>query len=303
MTGRRKPWLFSEAAERYRRRLKMDGRLSLDTERRLETLEKEFGLREVRSITAEEVQAYVYAKYSCKKPGTINRNLSVLKAVLSVALEEGMITTKPVIKLRKVSDARNTHLEAREIMPVVNAIREEDGPLMGFVVLLLIDTGMRFGEMLRLVWGDLQRDWITVRSTGKGKTKARRIPTSPRLLQYMSEYGILPYEGDGPNTPVVLSRWTERPTTIGRRITSSLRKACVSTGAMCGDEIKPHDLRHTFAFICASSGADLGDIKELLGHDNISMTMRYRGFVQVRAAEAIRKGMAASDAKFNHEIR
>lgn len=72
-----------------------------------------------------------------------------------------------------------------------------------------------------------------------------------------------------------------------------LREACVATGAGCGSNVKIHDLRHTFAFLCASSGADLGDIKEMLGHTHLNVTLRYRGFVHTRAADIIRKGMAA----------
>lgn len=295
--------LFRDACDAYRRRLHQDGRLGLDTERRVAQFERKFGDVKLGEITNEMVQLYITEKFAKCAPSTINRNISILKAIVGVAVEDGLCKDRLNVKMRRVSAARSVHLEMHEIMPVVNAIREIEGPLAGFFALLLIDTGMRFGEAMRLVWGDLQRDWITVRPTGHGKTKGRKIPTSPRLLQYMSEYNILPYEGDGPMTPVIVSRWNERMSCIARIMNRVLRRACIEQGAMCGGWIRVHDLRHTFAFICASAGADLGDIKELLGHSTIHMTMRYRGFVQVRAADAIRRGMAASDAKFNHEIR
>ena len=50
-------------------------------------------------------------------------------------------------------------------------------------------------------------------------------------------------------------------------------------------------MRHTYAYLCASAGADIGDLKELMGHRSVMMTMRYRGFVKNRAADAVRQGM------------
>lgn len=47
--------------------------------------------------------------------------------------------------------------------------------------------------------------------------------------------------------------------------------------------MRVHDLRHTFAYLTAKAGADIGDLQYLLGHEDISQTMRYRGFIQSRA--------------------
>lgn len=284
---------FSEAAEAYRRRLHMDGRLTTDTERRIATLESHWGGEAVADLTPKRIQEYAYHKYRGRSPSTINRNLNVLSAILGVAEEEGMVLTKPRIKRRKVHDARTVHLELDEIMPVVHWVREKQGPLAGFCVLLLTDTGMRFGEALRFRWGDLREEWITVQPH-RGKTKERKVPTSPRLLEYMHTYKVLPTTDDTHSTPIILSRWNSPPTAIGKDLNVLLRGACEATGARCAGDVRVHDLRHTFAFLCASAGADLADIKELMGHTNINMTMRYRGFVQTRAAEVIRRGMATT---------
>lgn len=285
---------FKEAAEVYRQKLHAEGRLTIDTDRRIARLNKYWGNVNMSDISAIRIQRFTYEKFGRASPSTVNRNLAVLSAILSTAQEAGILKgDKPRIRRRRFNDIREVHLELRDIMPIVQWIAENKGPLIGFCILLLIDTGMRFGEMMRFRWGDLQEDWITVRGNGNGKSRAHMVPTSPRLLEYMVTYNILPTTDDQHVTPIVYSRWTGANTQIGKELNRALREACHAVGAACAGNIRVHDLRHTFAFLCASAGADLGDIKELMGHANISMTMRYRGFVKTRAADVIRKGMAA----------
>lgn len=287
---------FKEATEVYRTKLHMDGKLTLDTERRIATLEERWAREKLEDMTPVRVQEYVYHKYKGRSAGTVNRNLNVLVAILGYAEEMGLMKSKPRIRRRRGETGRNVHLQLDEIMPVVEHVRVHGNALMGFCILLLVDTGMRLGEALNLKWGDITAEWIQVRTNSRGnsKTKGRMIPTSPRLLEYMTKYKILPLSSDTRDNKVITDRWNEGTNIIGQRLNGALKEACVATGAQCGMDVRVHDLRHTFAFLCASSGADLGDIKELLGHGHMNVTMRYRGFVQTRAAEIIRKGMAAN---------
>lgn len=283
-----------ELAEVYRTKLHSEGRLTMDTEKRVAEFEKAWGGRKAESLTPVEIQTYFSRKYAGRSPGTINRNMGALIAMLAYGEELGIVKARPRIKRRRHRDEREVHLELDEIMPVVERVRLEKGPLHGFAILLLIDTGLRLGEALHLRWGDLRQDWITVRlnTYGNSKTKQRMIPTSPRLLEYMTKYKILPLTSDTKENKILGDRWNEETAVISRRLNSVLREACISVGTQCAGEIRVHDLRHTFAYLCAHSGADLADIKELLGHSTLNVTMRYRGFVQTRAAEIIRKGMA-----------
>ena len=67
------------------------------------------------------------------------------------------------------------------------------------------------------------------------------IPTSPRLIEYMTNYGVLPLSTDTKDTKIVMSRWNEGVNTIGLRLNQILREACINTGAQCGMDVRVHD--------------------------------------------------------------
>ena len=222
--------------------------------------------------------------------------MGTFNAILNMAVDMGWSAQKIRVKRPRGSrkDERIAHLEAEEVMPLVQYITRTYGALMGFTVLLLIDTGLRFGEALRLRWCDLGEDWVLVRPSDYefSKTKPRRIPTSPRLLQFMNVHGILPEEGIDPRLSIMANLYNKAPTAIGRELRAALKEATHVTNCLYADmDMRPHDLRHTFAYLCAKSGADIGDIRELMGHSNIAMTMRYRGFIDSKAKDIIRRGM------------
>ena len=74
---------------------------------------------------------------------------------------------------------------------------------------------------------------------------------------------------------------------LSKKLNSILRALLRGVGVT--RNVRVHDLRHTFAYLIAQGGADLGDIQLLLGHKDISQTMRYRGWVRSRAEKYISK--------------
>lgn len=120
----------------------------------------------------------------------------------------------------------------------------------GFVARLGIGTGLRWGEMVRLQSTDVQDGALVVHHT-KGR-RVRRVFLSPELLAELRfRVGrIMPLE-DG---------------------TGFTRQVVRLTGLK---DFHPHRMRHTFAARWAESGGSLAALKEMLGHVDISTTMRY----------------------------
>lgn len=287
---------FGEAMASYRAQLHAEGRLTMDTERRLASLIPRWTKVPLEEIEAEAVYTYFRTKYKYRKNNTIARNMGTFKAILHHAVEMGWYARPLILRIPRKSrnDERIVHLEAEEIEPVVEYLNDVYGPLTAFSILLLIDTGVRFGEALKLRWCDVGKDWVLVRSSDyeNSKTIPRRIPASPRMLRFMQDNGIVPASDTDPKQSMLLNLYNKHPSHIGRELREALTEATVATGCLYADHgIRLHDLRHTFAYLCAKAGADVGDIRELMGHRNIAMTMRYRGFIDSRAKEIIRKGM------------
>jgi integrase len=184
------------------------------------------------------------------KIATINRRLAVLRRVANLAFTEwGWIKTPEgkKIKLAREHNERHYYLTRAEIERLrMNCTVHEAGQLIVFASF----TGMRLTEMLTVKAEDLRGDDLHIPKTKNGRPRV--IPLHPRAAEIARQ---LPY----PNITQAI-----------------LRKQWVSTREKSGlAHIHWHDLRHTFASWLVQANTPIQVVKELMGHENISMTMRY----------------------------
>ena len=128
---------------------------------------------------------------------------------------------------------------------------------------LLMLTGCRCGEILKLRWEDvaLERDEVRLRDS---KTGPRAVPLSPAASRVLA--GV-PREVDNP--------WVIAGREPGARLTH-LAYYWYPVRERAGlDDVRLHDLRHSFASRALALGEDLTMIGKLLGHRKIQTTARY----------------------------
>lgn len=269
---------FEDVAKSYLAKLEVERRLTKDAEGRVGRLIDWFG--RVLDVTTKGVSEWVDGEAKrgvCA--GTIKRNMNVLKAVLRHGKERGMVDELPTFPTLKVDDARDVHLEPDEVDSLLRWAEDRDEEeYLPFV--LLVDTGLRLGEMCELRVRDLDFENGTIRVNKRSfsKTKTRMVPMTKRVriaLEVRLAMGELRpsdrvWGRDSKGAAVFLGR--------------ALKWAIQELGL---PEVRVHDLRHTFAYRAALAGADIADIQTLLGHANINMTMRYRGFVKSRTHEVV----------------
>ena len=126
-------------------------------------------------------------------------------------------------------------------------------------------TGARCGEVLGAEWDQFDLDaglWIKPAATTKQK-RTHRLPLAPEvvaILKNRERRGRFVFPGPGKS---------------GHR--DSIRSAWARIQALTGgiDDVRIHDLRHTYASVLVSSGASLEMIGALLGHTQAQTTMRY----------------------------
>lgn len=236
------------------------------------------------------------ARKDGKKATTVNRDIAALKAVLSKAIEWGLLDrselenlkplkTDPIGRVRfltpdeekrlrralrdrdhEMRERRgryNEHLKGRgeETFPAYPAPYADHLEPM---VLLLLNTGLRFGEVTQLRHRDvnLKDRLITVAGETAKSGRTRVVPMNLEAHKVLSacrgDRDEYVFPGEGGN----------RLTTIKKGWGALLKDAGISG-------FRLHDLRHTFASRVKRGGADLYTVQRLLGHSTPLMTQRY----------------------------
>jgi integrase len=236
-------------------------------ERVAKILKLEFGADSpIASITAERISDYKAERLKVQRgdkgltAAGINRPLGLLRTMLRQALKWKMIAELPEIEFEKENPGVIRWLTREEAHRLLEACRQSRNPTLIDLVEFALFTGVRRGEALALTWErvDRSRGVITLVETKNG------LPREIKL--------------SAPSDAVLARRWTPGATgfvfgsqnwnTFRQSWARALRVAKVAN-------FRFHDLRHTTASWAVQSGRSLLEVKELLGHSDITITLRY----------------------------
>lgn len=151
------------------------------------------------------------------------------------------------------------------------------------IVLILLDTGLRAGELARLTVGNVQGEklFIAPWSSGK-KTKSRFVYIGKSTVRALWRY-LLNRGSPSEREPLFLSRWDDPVNS------DSVRSMIKSLGKRAGvSNAHPHRFRHTFAIQYLRNGGDVFTLQRLLGHLTLEMVQRYLRLADRDAALAHR---------------
>ena len=192
--------------------------------------------------------------------GTINRKLAALSKMLSVAHARGGLLGKPHIPRRREGCGRIRYLLPKEEQALLHLLEQWGLADHRDAVIVLIDTGIRVGELFNLEARDADDRMLRI-----WQNKAdlpRSVPCTKRAWAVVQErlrarpYGkLFPYDHN----------WIRRP----------WDRAKVTMGLGADDQFVPHALRHTCASRLIQKGVSLKVVQEWLGHKTITVTMRY----------------------------
>lgn len=199
--------------------------------------------------------------------GTAARATSALRAMLSFAVNRKLITANPAMGVQLFKPRTiERPLSENEVGALARGmeILHDLGMLsanMAAAVNLLLLTGARKTEITNLRWDyvDLQHGALLLPDS---KTGAKTVPLSSVAIRILSG---LPRRSEW----VLPSTRTEGPI-IG------LQKAWEMVRVWCGfEDVRIHDLRHSFATYAVSGGASLFLVGKALGHKQSRTTERY----------------------------
>lgn len=271
---------FKEVAKAYQKWRELEGRTAVGDWFAIGKFVEQWGDMTPSEITAMDIQEFMADEFSHIKPGTVRRYLKMLRAVSNYGKKMGMCKDVPTVPMPRVDDARDTHLNLEEIDAFLEWAKIERPRIYpGYV--LLIDTGMRLGELMALEFRDVRGNELHVRKKDHGKSKGRTVPLSDRAKAAVDSIRMGPSDKVFTDCGVAVSPWRGR-----YLLSEGLSEGCRFIGA---PRLRVHDLRHTFAYQAAMHGADLGDLQQMLGHKTLAMTLRYRGFIKSRASSVVKE--------------
>jgi len=260
--------------------------------------------RSIESLSVIEIEQWRSKRMGeGRKAATLNRVIVALKASLNWAVEREVIKENPIAKLRSLreddSDKKirylsqeergrlHTALDAREAR--IRAGRDSHNEWLSerdrslrpdlseftFVdhlkpmIIVSLNTGIRQGSLFQLRWSDIdfQEGNLSVSPLAEKTGKLVHIPMNPEVKETLEAWQE---QTRGKHSELVF------PSPRGGNRFDNCKKAWA--GLMKDAQIENfrwHDMRHDFASQLVMCGVDLNTVRELMGHSDLKMTLRY----------------------------
>ncbi|WP_349363735.1 MAG: site-specific integrase [Roseitalea porphyridii] len=222
--------------------------------------------------------------------GTATRTVRLLGGVFSYAITQGYLTANPCAGVKKFPDKSNERYLTQDEIDRLGAtlaeaetvglpwhlndgarskhrpkdeqnLRERISPHVTGAIRLLLLTGCRLREILHLKWRDVdfQRKVLDLPDSKTGRKVVYLSDAALEVLRALPKVG----------TYVILGKQPDKPR-------SDLKRPWERISRHAGiEDVRLHDLRHTFASVQVQRGASLPMIGALLGHKSTSTTARY----------------------------
>lgn len=256
---------------------KLKGRSQVEYKRALRTrIDAKLCKRPIEEIRRADISKLHHDMR--EKPIAANRTVAVLSKMFSWAEEQELRPegSNPCRHVERFAEKpRERYLTDAELRELGKALKITNAnPLAVAAVRLLLFTGARLNEILSLRWSTIDIERGTAR-LADSKTGAKTLHLSPPALEVLS--GLKRVDGN----PYVL------PATRGQGHYIGIQKPWRAIRKTAGiDDVRIHDLRHSFASVGAIGGTSIPILGALLGHTHSSTTDRYSHLSQTPLSAA-----------------
>lgn len=246
-----------------------------------------FGSDLLVDITGTRVAAYQAHRLEQKaRPKTINLEVGTLRGILR--RHRLWAAIQPDVRMLQVHNEVGRALTLKEERRLLDACAANRSRVLLPVVTVALTTGLRYGEIVSLKWGQIDLIRRTVR-VGTSKTAAGRgrlVPLNDRAVVCLQtwaerfpkrkpEHYVFPHEFYGlAGDDAVPHAWGTNPRDHVKR----LKEAYGSAKTAAGVTARFHDLRHTFATRLVEAGVSLPVLASIMGWSaatTVLMTRRY----------------------------
>jgi site-specific recombinase XerD len=201
---------------------------------------------------------------------TVQKYYRALSALFNWSISEGILETNSLVKI-KVPRAEKKVIKSliyTEVIQLLGALGNTfNGVRNKAIILILVDCGLRLGELLNIKLPDVNMEQQLIKVDGK--TGERVVRYGNTTAKALAVYLKLRSRVNGHNDSLWL---TEKGITLKD---SSVETLFIKLSKRTGIHVHPHLLRHTFATMWLKNGGDSLMLQRLLGHTTLMMTNRY----------------------------
>lgn len=238
-----------------------------------------FGGAKLSDIRQIDVQQY-FNEHKHLSQITLKRQRAILHSIFEEAIYNDLCTKNPVRNIVYTSDKPEKIKKAYDLKQSKKASEYAQTAHKGLGVYIILNTGLRRGELLGLMWRDIdfdkktlsvqraiEPDTVGIPTDGELKTKCSRrtIPISTEFCDYL--------KGLERKSDFVLAGKTKWGYTsidgFNKQYKTFMTKMSEALGL---DYLSPHELRHTYGTVQREKGVDLYTISRLLGHADSKVT-------------------------------
>ena len=271
----------------------------------LRALKDGFGKQKIKTITHADIERYKLSRLDtpsirgARSIATVNRELELMRAMMRFAKREGLLLRSPFEMgeplISKADETRRervlSHDEERRLLDACS-VEDANGRQrrlhLRALVICALDTALRKGEMLKLVWREvnLEARLITIKAVNSKTARARTVAMTPRLY---TELERLWRKSEGDLDTTVFG--------IKDNVKNSFTAACSDAGIV---GFRFHDCRHTAITRMIAAGVAPMEIMKVSGHTQMTTFARYVNPTEEaikNAASALDSYLAAQEAR------
>lgn len=233
----------------------------------------------LQSCLSRAVEWEVIEKHELNKIKRLpedNSKVRYLSKVEEKALRATMRERDARIKQERMNGNKHRAERSYDLLPCLSQRTFADH--LEPIVLLAMNTGMRRGEILSLRWDNVNFDTktLTVLFENAKSGKTRHIPLNGEAFRTLQSW-----QADTDDKGIVFKGQNGNAMTdIGKGWDKLLEDAGIT-------KFRFHDIRHHFASRLVMASVDLNTVRELLGHGDLAMTLRYAHLAPEHKAAAV----------------
>lgn len=241
-------------------------------------------LKDVSSFHIERIKKSMLD--AGRTPRTIQYCFATIRQTWNHARRIGLVTgDSPTrnVKIPRFDNKRQRYLTPAECVSLLEELKKRSATTYR-LALLSLDAGLRFSEIARLQWQDIDLVRETILLTDTKSSRNRTVYMTERVKAMLAG---MPKAG--PDTLVFPDRNGGKIKHISKTFDEVVADLGLNHG-IDDDRLKCvfHTLRHTHASRLLEAGVDIYRVKELLGHANVTTTERYSHVTADRLRAAIR---------------